>query len=72
MKTHNPNTRALVSALRSDLVPLRVAAIKLIDEALEGSANHVLDLQVRFRASSPTAYALLRERERYFKSGRMR
>lgn len=68
----NNNTRALVSALRSDLQPLRSAAVGVIDEALKRHKDPDLALQLAFGASRNTAVSLLRERKRFTRGGRPR
>jgi hypothetical protein len=74
MSTHNPKTRALVSAFRSGMRPLRAAACQLVDDAVFYSnqplpAKAIMEV---FDASKPTAYGLLNERAKYRKDGRER
>ena len=72
----NANTRAILSALRSDHRSLRQAAVELIDKAAAkhnavagavGRPNRAMI--IAFDASRPTADKILRERARVTKSG---
>jgi len=72
MKPSNANTRALTSALRSDLVELRAVAARILDEAVGHADNPVGALMVAFDTSHVTAASLLAERERVTKSGKRR
>jgi hypothetical protein len=66
---NNQNTRALVSALRSDHVGLRRAAVEILDKALVGELTAVRALMEAFGSTHVTAGTLLRERARVTKSG---
>ena len=72
MNKHNPNTRALVSALRSDMLTLRKAAAEIVDKAIAGKERPALELQIKFHASRPTAYAILNARKAVTRSGARR
>lgn len=65
----NPNTRAIVSALRSDHLSLRKAAVKIVDKALKKGQPPKLSLMVAFDASGPTADTILKERAKVSKTG---
>ena len=68
-RPHNHNTRALISALRSDHVSLRRAAAEILDKAVEGEKRPMVALMVAFDTSDNTARALVLERARVTKSG---
>jgi hypothetical protein len=73
--THNPNSRAIVSALRCDHRSLRAAAAALVDEAVVKHAKlgtPGLAVMIAFDTSRPTAYNILKERERVTKSGALK
>jgi hypothetical protein len=76
---HNANTRAILSALRSDHRSLRQAAVELIDKAAlkhkvvaadVGRPNRAMI--IAFDASRPTADKILRERDRVTKTGALK
>jgi hypothetical protein len=73
---NNPNSRAILSALRCDHVSLRRAAVELIDKAAlkhDSSKGHPnLAMMLAFDASRPTADKILRERARVTKTGARR
>jgi hypothetical protein len=73
---HNANTRAILSALRSDHRSLRQAAVELIDKAAlkfdavaAGKGRPNVAMILAFNASRPTADKILRERALVTKSG---
>jgi hypothetical protein len=75
----NANTRAILSALRSDHRSLRQAAVELIDKAaLKHKAvaadvgRPYLAMIIAFDASRPTAGKILRERARVTKTGALK
>ena len=72
----NANTRAILSALRSDHRSLRQAAVELIDNAAkkyhavgEGVGRPNVAIILAFRASRPTADKIIRERALVTKAG---
>jgi hypothetical protein len=67
--TNNQNTRALVSALRSDHVSLRKAAAEIIDAAVVGDGPPYRVLMAAFNSTHVTANVLLRERARVNRAG---
>ena len=67
--TNNQNTRALVSALRSDHVSLRKAAAEIVDAALVGDGPPYRVMMSAIKSTHVTANALLRERARVNKAG---
>lgn len=68
MTTANKKTRALISAMRSDIPELLDAACEVIDNVLD-EADHYTSyadaLMEAFDASERTAYGLLRERRKW-------
>ena len=67
---NNQTTRALVSALRSDHVSLRKAAVEIIDDAaFDDVMPPYRALMAAFKSTHVTANVLLRERARVTKSG---
>ena len=72
MNTHNPKTRALVSAFRSGVPALRAAACAVYDELVAGAEYPAKVLMREWGASKPTAYGLVNERAKWTKSGRKR
>ena len=69
MSNSNANTRAIVSALRSDLRPLREVAARLVDKAVVGDKSPRRMIQATFDAGPDTARTILHERARVTKSG---
>ena len=67
--TANPSSRGLVSALRSDHIALRRAAVEIIDPVVAGEDRPARALMIAFNTSHVTAGAMLRERGRVTKSG---
>lgn len=70
----NPNTRAVVSALRCDHKSLRAAAAQLVDWAIAKHPTHSAQgaVMLTFNASPRTADTILYERRRVTKSGARR
>ncbi len=66
----NPNTRAIVSALRCDYPALRAAAAELVDKATAGSDEQERGaLMVALDCEQRTADKILRERALVTKTG---
>jgi hypothetical protein len=65
----NPNTRAIVSALRCDHRSLRVAAIELVDNAIKGDLPPRVALMLAFDSSDRTADTILKARAKVSKTG---
>lgn len=56
--SHNANTRALVSALQSDIPALRAAALKVVRKVTRGAEYPAQAIMAEYGASKPTAYKL--------------
>lgn len=70
--TNNPNTRAIVSALRCDHKTLRAAAAQLVDKAMKGQNNPKLAVMLAFDCSLPTARSILKARDSVTRGGARR
>ena len=68
----NPNTRAIVSALRCDYRSLRAAAAQLVDTAVADSKSPAASLMLAFVCARHTAASILEERAKVTKSGAWR
>jgi hypothetical protein len=73
MNNHNPNSRAIVSALRCDHMVLRAAAAGLVDKATFTETLLPINAVMKaFGASRNTAKVILRERALVNKTGARR